>query len=217
MLNLDLSKTREQPLRLLFLGAHCDDIEIGCGGTVLRLAREFPDAVFHWVVFASDSERKQEAEASARAFLAGVADKQIVIESFQESYFPYHGRAIKDFFEGAVKPIAPDLVFTHYRDDRHQDHRIISDLAWNTFRDHMILEYEIVKYDGDFGTPNFFVPLARDTSRRKVSLVLEHFPSQRGRQWFSADAFEAVARLRGIECNAPDGHAEAYYARKLVF
>lgn len=211
-----MEKVRFDRLRkALFVGAHSDDIEIGCGGTVLKLVEENPELEILWVVFSAEGIRRQEAERSASAFLAKAGKATVVVRDFRGSYFPYQGEAIKDFFE-TLKPFGPDVVFTHYREDRHQDHRVLSDLAWNTFRTHLILEYEIPKYDGDFGTPNVFVPLTPEQCRRKASLVLESFPSQAGKQWFTEDLFLAAPRLRGMECDAPTRLAEAFYARKLV-
>jgi len=214
-----LTPPRGRPLRVLCLGAHCDDIEIGCGGAVLRLVETFPGVACDWIVFSSNGERRQEASRSAAAFLEGIpeSDRMIAVESFRESYFPWVGAEIKDYFQErlAARP-GPDLIFTHCRDDRHQDHRIISDLTWNAFRDHMILEYEIPKYDGDLTTPNLYVALGETTVERKVGLLLEHFPSQRSRRWFDADTFKGLMRLRGVESNAPERFAEAFHCRKAV-
>jgi LmbE family N-acetylglucosaminyl deacetylase len=214
-----LAPPRGRPFRVLCLGAHCDDIEIGCGGAVLRLVETFPEVACDWIVFSSNGERRQEASRSAAAFLEGIpeSDRLIAVESFRESYFPWVGAEIKDYFQErlAARP-GPDLIFTHCRDDRHQDHRIISDLTWNAFRDHMILEYEIPKYDGDLTTPNLYVALGETTVERKVGLLLEHFPSQRSRRWFDADTFKGLMRLRGVESNAPERFAEAFHCRKAV-
>jgi LmbE family N-acetylglucosaminyl deacetylase len=205
------------PLRVLALGAHADDIEIGCGGTLLRLAAEGRGLEVHWEVFCSTAERAAEARASAAAFLAGVPAAKIVVGSRRDGFLPYEAVAVKEEFERLKGEFAPDVVFTHYRDDRHQDHRLVSELTWNTWRNHLVLEYEIPKYDGDFGTPNFFSPLASEVLERKASLVLEHFRSQANKHWFSADLLRAVARIRGMECVSPSGLAEAFYCRKAVF
>jgi LmbE family N-acetylglucosaminyl deacetylase len=207
---------RGAPLDILCLGAHCDDIEIGCGGTLLRLLGERPGSRVTWVALASTPEREREGRASAEAFLAGAAAREIVIKSFRDGYFPWQGTEIKDFFEATKPGVRPDVILTHHRHDRHQDHRLIADLTWNTWRNHLILEYEIPKYEGDLGTPNLFVPLAEETAKRKIALILGHFPSQGSRRWFRAENFEAVLRLRGLECNAPDGLAEAFHVSKLV-
>jgi len=207
---------RAAPLRLLCLGAHCDDIEIGCGGTILRLLAERPGSTVTWVALASNREREQEARSSAAEFVAGAARSEIVVKSFRDGYFPFQGTEIKDFFEATKATVKPDLILTHHRGDRHQDHRMVAELTWNTFRDHLILEYEIMKYEGDLGLPNLYVPLAAATAQQKIGLILRYFPSQGSRRWFRAENFEALLRLRGLECNAPDGLAEAFHATKMV-
>jgi LmbE family N-acetylglucosaminyl deacetylase len=204
------------PRRILCLGAHSDDIEIGAGGTLLQLAQERLDLEVWWVVFSAPGRRAEEARQSADEFLSGIAKREIRIGSFRESYFPSEWPAIKDWFEEIKANFDPDLVFTHYRDDRHQDHRVLSDLAWNTFRNHLIFEYEILKYDGDIGHPNVFIPLAEQLCTRKIELLLKHFPSQSSRHWFSRDTFEAIHRIRGVECASATGRAEAFYCRKMV-
>jgi LmbE family N-acetylglucosaminyl deacetylase len=205
------------PKRVLALGAHSDDIEIGCGGTILRLAAERPQLDVLWVVFAATPERAAEARASACAFLGGVANTKVIVRDYRDGFLPYSGAAVKDEFEELKREFSPDLIFTHYRNDRHQDHRLVSDLTWNTWRDHFILEYEIPKYDGDFGTPNFFASLTASALDRKVDLLNRHFPSQTAKPWFTADLFKAVARIRGMECTAPEGFAEGFYGRKARF
>jgi LmbE family N-acetylglucosaminyl deacetylase len=202
--------------RLLALGAHADDIEIGCGGTLLRLAAEHPDLDVTWVVLCSVPERAQEARASAQAFLEGVRHKRVIVKEFRDGFLPYHGGAVKNEFEALKAVVAPDVVLTHYRDDRHQDHRVVSDLTWNTWRNHLILEYEIPKVDGDFGSPSFFFPISSATLQQKVDLLLRAFPTQAEKPWFTRDLFHAVARIRGMECAAPEGLAEAFYCRKAV-
>ena len=202
--------------RILCLGAHSDDIEIGVGGTLLKLAEQISDLEICWVVFSAPGSRAEEARRSADEFLSGLARKQVKIGSFRESYFPSEWPAIKDWFEKIRAEFDPEIVFTHYRDDRHQDHRVLSDLAWNTFRNHLILEYEILKYDGDLGRPNIFVPLSEQLCTRKIELLLKHFKTQSSRHWFTGDTFEAMHRIRGIECSSPTGRAEAFYCRKLV-
>jgi LmbE family N-acetylglucosaminyl deacetylase len=203
--------------RVLALGAHCDDIEIGCGGTILRLREEHPELEVRWVVFCSTPAREAEAQASAAAFLRGATNSTVVVHSFRDGYLPHTGAAVKDEFEAHKRAFFPDLILTHYRHDLHQDHRIVSELTWNTWRDHMILEYEIPKYDGDLGVPSFFSWLPAATLERKIALVLEHFRTQAGKPWFTAELFRAVARVRGMECVAPEGLAEAFYCRKAVF
>jgi LmbE family N-acetylglucosaminyl deacetylase len=202
---------------ILFIGAHSDDIEIGCGGTILSLVRSLPGVRVHWVVLsAADATRASEARDSAAAFLGESIETKIEIEVFRESYFPYCGSDVKDFFESLKTRVEPDLIFTHYRGDLHQDHRITSELTWNTFRGHSILEYEIPKYDGDLGQPNIFVPLTAEIHKEKVALIHRHFVTQRNRQWFDRDVFAGLARLRGMESNAATSFAEAFYGRKLT-
>lgn len=204
------------PLRIVCLGAHCDDIEIGCGGTVMRLLAERPGSSVTWVAASSTPTREAEARAGAAAFLAGAAEKEIVVAAFRDGYLPFQGVEVKDFFESLKAKVRPDLILTHHRADRHQDHRLIAELTWNTFRDQAIFEYEIPKYEGDLGQPNVYFPLDEATARRKIDLILRSYPSQAGKRWFRAETFEAVLRLRGIECNAPTGFAEAFHATKLV-
>jgi LmbE family N-acetylglucosaminyl deacetylase len=207
---------RNFPKKILCLGAHCDDIEIGCGGTILKLVRTMKDAQIYWVVFSSDDLRSKEAIKSANDFLRDVKGKNIVIHRFRNSFFPYCGAEIKDYFENLKKEFCPDIIFTHYRNDLHQDHRVISELTWNTFRDHLILEYEIPKYDGDLGSPNFFVRLDEISCRTKIEKVLKYFKSQRDKEWFTKDTFFSLLRLRGVESNTPEKYAEGFYCRKIV-
>lgn len=214
MLGLRLD-TRET-LHVLCLGAHCDDIEIGCGGTILRLARDLETVSVEWIVFSSTPQREEEARASAALFLDRVAESRIEVRRFRDGFFPYIGMEIKEYFETLKDKYNPDLIFTHYRDDRHQDHRVISDLTWNTFRHHLILEYEIPKYDGDSGNPNLFVPLDEDVCLRKARDLVASYPSQTSKRWFTTDAFLSIMRLRGIESNALTKYAEAFYCRKAV-
>lgn len=203
-------------LKILCLGAHSDDIEIGCGGTILRLLDARPGSHVVWVVLAARGDRKSEAVRSATAFLRAAGSKKIITKPFRESYFPSEWEDIKDYFEELKALIDPDLVFTHYRQDSHQDHRVVCELTWNTFRRHQILEYEIPKYDGDLGRPNIYLPLTDETAKAKVNLLMEAFSTQRSRQWFSEDTFYALLRLRGIEANSSAQYAEAYYGRKVV-
>jgi len=206
----------ERVSKVLCLGAHADDIEIGCGGTILRLLSERPGLSILWVVFSAHGSRATEAKRSARCFLKGAGRQKVIVKDFRESFFPFRGEAIKEYFEELKGMVQPDLVFTHYREDRHQDHRLLSDLTWNTFRDHVILEYEIPKYDGDLGNPNFYVPLEEEICRRKIEQVCRFFQTQNNKHWFTADTFLALMRLRGIECASRTKYAEAFYARKLV-
>jgi LmbE family N-acetylglucosaminyl deacetylase len=209
--------TAERPLRrILCLGSHCDDIEIGCGGAILRLLREHTEVEIYWVVFSSTPVRKKEALRAADLFLASAKKKTVVIRNYRDSFFPSQQAQIKGEFEKLKKVFTPDLILTHYRHDLHQDHRVVCELTWNTFRNHLILEYEIPKYDGDLGTPNIFLGLDRATCERKVKYILDAFASQRAKQWFTADTFFALPRLRGIESNSPGGFAEGFHCRKLA-
>jgi LmbE family N-acetylglucosaminyl deacetylase len=184
---------------------------------MLRLVQDYAqNLIVHWVVLSSNPERRQEALRSAEIFLKDVQQKEVIVKDFEDSFFPYMGREIKQYIRQLGREISPDLIFTHYRQDLHQDHRLISELTWNVFRNHWILEYEIPKYDGDLGAPNVFVPLEASIYRRKIHYLLEVFPSQHPRKWFTEETFLSILRLRGIECNAESGYAEAFYARKIV-
>ena len=211
-----ISSTFQGLKRVICLGAHSDDIEIGCGGTLLRLMELSKDIEVYWVVFCSNAERAQEAEASAQAFLRNASKKTIVVKPFRDGFLPYVGGEVKDYFEQLKRTFDPELIFTHFRHDLHQDHRLLCELTWNTYRNHMVLEYEIPKYDGDLGSPNVFVPLDPSLGRRKIEAIMTGFPSQVGKRWFDEDLFRSMLRLRGMECNASDDYAEAFYCRKLV-
>ncbi len=215
MLSLRLREPGE-PLELLCIGAHSDDIEIGCGGTLLRLLAETPGSRVHWVVLSASDAREREARASAADFLVDAAEANVQVEHFRESYFPYEGADIKDFFETLKSSARPDAIFSHHRHDEHQDHRTVAQFTWNTFRDHLIFEYEIPKYEGDLGHPNLYVPLAAPFAARKVALLMQHFGSQHQRSWFQPSTFTGVMAVRGVECNAPDGAAEAFHVRKMI-
>lgn len=215
MLRLKLNSEPGRPLRILCLGSHSDDIEIGCGGTVLRLAAENPGCVFHWVVFSACGVRGPEARRGAELFTKGASLEGPVTKEFRDGFLPFVGADVKAVFE-ELKSLAPDVVFTHYRKDAHQDHRLLSELTWNTFRNHLILEYEIPKYDGDLGQPGVFVPLDSEVCKTKARYIVETFASQRSKAWFEESTFLSLMRLRGMECNAPSGYAEAFYSRKLV-
>jgi LmbE family N-acetylglucosaminyl deacetylase len=217
MLKFNFAEKSDSTYKVLCLGAHSDDIEIGCGGTILRLVENYPNIVFYWVVFSSYLQREKEAYHSANKFLEQVQEKNIVIKQFQDGFFPFIGIEIKQSFEQLKQDYHPDLIFTHSRHDLHQDHRLISDFTWNTFRNHLILEYEIPKYDGDLGNPNFFVHLDEETCQDKIKNIIDSFPSQKGKQWFTEETFLSILRLRGIESNAPNKYAEAFYCRKVVF
>jgi LmbE family N-acetylglucosaminyl deacetylase len=212
---LKFAARTDRPPTILFLGAHCDDIEIGCGGTVLRLRESMPEAEIRWLILSSNEVRRREAMESADRFLGERPRDSIRIEAFRDGYLPYSGAQVKDVFEDVKREVSPDLIFTHHRHDLHQDHRLVNELTWNTWRNHMILEYEIPKYDGDLGQPNVFVAISPEQVERKIKTVLEVFGSQTSKDWFDADTLSAILRLRGVESNAPERYAEAFYARKL--
>jgi len=200
---------------VLCFGAHCDDIEIGCGGTILTLLETCDNLEVTWVLFTSSEKRREEAERGASAFCEKAAKLNLKIFDFRDGFLPWSGAEVKDAMEQVKREInAPDLVLTHYHKDMHQDHRFIAELTWNTFRNHLILEYEIPKWDGDLGTPNTYLPLSKNTGREKIRLLQEVYNSQQTKKWFTDDLFWSLMRLRGMECNAPDNIAEAFYGRK---
>jgi LmbE family N-acetylglucosaminyl deacetylase len=201
---------------VLCLGAHADDIEIGAGGTILSWIEMGVKLHVRWCVLSAPGPRAAEAETSAAGFLNGVSSAEIEICQFRDGFFPYQGSDIKDWMEGLKHRIRPDVILTHRRDDAHQDHREISRLTWNSFRDHLILEYEIPKWDGDLGQPNLYWALTEDILNRKIELLAAAFGSQRSRDWFDSDVFRSLARMRGMECRAPHGYAEAFVARKIL-
>ena len=201
---------------VLCLGCHSDDIEIGCGGTILKLLREQPEVSVRWVVMSGEGKRASESEASAKRFLGDAAQHQVQVESFRDRYFPTQAEAIKDFIHAVAAEVNPDLVFTHRLEDRHQDHRLVAELTWNAFRNHLIFEYEIAKYEGDLGQPNVFVPLEKELCEAKIDITYECFQSQQDKPWFTRETFSSLMRLRGVECNAPSGYAEAFHCRKMV-
>jgi LmbE family N-acetylglucosaminyl deacetylase len=202
--------------RLLAIGCHADDIEIGCGGTVLTLTRAHPGLEVDWVVLAAPGERAGEARSSAEAFLAAAGASRVDVHDFRDGFLPYVGGEVKEVFEELKGRVDPELVLTHTRDDLHQDHRLACELTWNTFRHHLILEYEIPKVDGDLGRPNVFMPLSAAVADEKLELLERHFPSQAGKHWFDRETFAGLMRLRGLEALAPDRRAEAFTCRKVV-
>ncbi|HEY9226412.1 MAG TPA: PIG-L deacetylase family protein [Gemmatimonadaceae bacterium] len=210
-----MASDRATPLKVLFLGAHSDDIEIGCGGTVLELVHARPEADIRWVVFSAAGVRAEEARNAAHRFIGDRATKAVELHEFRDGFFPVELGAVKEAFEAIARRFHPDVVFTHRREDRHQDHRVVSDLAWNTFRRAMILEYEIPKWDGDLAAPNCFMPLSASIAEQKVRLLMESFASQRSKDWFDEETFRGLARLRGVECRAPSGYAEGFFGRKV--
>lgn len=212
MLGLDLAQPGRK-LSVLAIGAHSDDIEIGAGGVILSWIDAGAEVEADWCVLSAAGERAQEARASANDFLKGAARSDLHFAEFRDGYFPAERAAVKDWIEG-LKSLAPDVILTHAGNDAHQDHRLLSELTWNAFRDHLILEYEIPKWDGDLGRPNLYVALSEPVMARKIFLLNEHFGSQRSKSWFDEETFRSLARLRGMECRTR--YAEAFYARKLL-
>jgi LmbE family N-acetylglucosaminyl deacetylase len=213
MLALDLARPGKA-LRVLALGAHSDDIEIGAGGTLLSWIQAGAEVSVDWCVLSAPGERADEARASALDFLAGAARAEVHLGDFRDGYFPAERNAVKDWVEALKRLETPDVILCHQRDDAHQDHRLVCELAWNTFRDHLILEYEIPKWDGDLGRPNLYAPLSDVVLARKIALLHKHFGTQRSKAWFDEETFRGLARLRGVECR--ERYAEAFYARKLL-
>ena len=216
MHKLKLLWNKPEP-KILCLGAHPDDIEIGCGGTILRLIKEAPRAQIYWTIFSGNQQRSKEAQTSADHFLKEAHLKTIDIKDFRESYFPFIGNQIKDYFEKLKTTLTPDIIFTHYANDLHQDHSTISKLTWNSFRNHLILEYEIPKFDGDLGNPNFFVHLNDYQVKKKINFLCTTFKTQKEKTWFDEETFRSILRIRGIESNSQSKYAEAFYCRKMFF
>ena len=214
MISFRLQTPSPEALTVLCLGAHSDDIEIGCGGTLLHLRKLYPRLKFHWVVFTAAGLRHDEASKAAGLF-TGDCEKVLYLKEFRDGFLPYQGAQVKEFFEELKGLLNPDVIFTQWGNDAHQDHRLLSELTWNTFRNHLILEYEIPKYDGDLGRPNFFVPLETSLVDQKIDHLHSAFGSQRSKRWFDRDTFRGLMRLRGMECNSPSGFAEAFHARKI--
>jgi LmbE family N-acetylglucosaminyl deacetylase len=203
-------------LSVLCLGAHSDDIEIGAGATLLRWIAAGVRLDVHWCVLSASGRRAAEAEASAAAFLSGAARSRVDLAAFKDGFFPYQGAEVKAWIEGLKARAEPDVILTHRRDDAHQDHREVSGLTWNSFRDHLILEYEVPKWDGDLGQPNAYMPVTAQVLDRKIELLMDHFATQRSKDWFGPETFRGLARLRGMECRAPEGYAEAFFVRKSL-
>jgi len=217
MITLDpVSARGDGVLRVLCIGAHSDDIEIGCGGTLMQWLSTGTPLAVTWVVLSGKAERGAEARRSAKQLLNRAAAAEVVLGEFTDGRFPAEYNAVKDFFESLKARVNPDVVFTHRLEDRHQDHRLVGELTWNTWRDHLILEYEIIKYEGDLGNPNVFVPLQASTMRRKVNHLLKHFGSQRSKDWFAEQTFTGIGRVRGVEARSRSGFAEAFHARKIT-
>jgi LmbE family N-acetylglucosaminyl deacetylase len=206
----------ERAFRVLAVGCHPDDIEIGAGATLLRLQTAYPDLEICWMVLAAHGARSEEARASAVGLLGGTEGLEVVLHQFRDGHLPYSGSQVKDAFEAVASRFDPDLILTHHRQDLHQDHRLVCEVTWNTFRNHLVLEYEIPKYDGDLGHPNVFVAVDEAQCRRKVRVLMEHFGTQRDKHWFTEDVFLGLMRLRGVESRSPTGYAEAFHGRKLT-
>lgn len=215
MLSLNPATGRDR-LHLLCLGAHSDDLEIGCSGAVLRWLAEVPQFHVTWVVLNAPGVRADEARRSAETLLAGASSVEVVVGDFTDAHFPSETARLKTFLSDIARRTTADVVLTHRLEDRHQDHRTVGELTWQTWRDHLILEYEIPKYEGDLGQPNVYVPLPADTAQRKVQHLMQHFGTQRSKGWFTEATFQGLMALRGIECRAPSGQAEAFHARKVV-
>jgi LmbE family N-acetylglucosaminyl deacetylase len=215
MRKLSLLKQDSDSISILCLGAHSDDIEIGCGGTLLQLKSTYSKVKLHWVVFSAAGSRGQEAAKGVELFAEG-CEKEVFLKEYRDGFLPYSGTAVKEFFEELKGRVSPDVIFTHWQGDAHQDHRLVSELTWNTFRNHLILEYEIPKYDGDLGRPNLFVPLDAPLHEQKVDHLFEAFASQRSKPWFDRATFLGLMRIRGMESNSASGYAEAFQCRKLV-
>jgi len=205
-----------ETLRVLCLGAHSDDIEIGAGGAILSWIASGVRLDVNWCVASASGEREEEARRSAVAFLDGAVSASIEIGDFKDSFFPYQGERIKNWIGMIRSNCEPDIVLTHRREDAHQDHREIAQLTWNAFRNHLILEYEIPKWDGDLGQSNFYIPLSSGVLEKKMALLVKYFGTQRSKDWFDPETFRGLARLRGMECRAPDRYAEAFNVRKII-
>lgn len=215
MIRLYPEKNVTEPLNILCIGAHCDDIEIGCGATILKMLRERTNVNVYWLIFCSTEDRRNEAIAGAKLFCSGAARLSTKILGFRDGYLPYEGPSIKDSIEAVKRQFQPDIIFTHYRNDLHQDHRKVSELTWNTYRDHMILEYEIPKWDGDLSSPTAYVAIDDCFVDEKISALKSIYASQRDKHWFTSDLFRSIMRIRGMEAASPTGFAEAFYCRKL--
>lgn len=216
MLKLLPGLPTDRPARLLCIGAHSDDLEIGCGATVLTWLAAWPAIEVTWVVLSASGERRLEASRSAQALLQPAASVRIELAEFRDGYLPSQQADVKQFFEALKGSTDPDLILTHFLGDRHQDHRLAAELTWNTWRDHLVCEYEIAKFEGDLGQPNLYVPVSAESVTKKTGHLEQHFGSQRSRSWFRTENFEALMRIRGLECRSPTGFAEAFHARKLI-
>jgi LmbE family N-acetylglucosaminyl deacetylase len=217
MLNLILDSSKQQALRVLCIGAHCDDIEIGCGATLRALQGSGRKPVIDWVVLSGGAERRKEAQRSMRLLVKPRCRGELQFGQFPDGQFPAAYAEIKRFFESIKSKPGADLILCHQRDDRHQDHRVVNEMVWSTFRDHVVLEYEIPKWDGDLGQPNVYVPIDAKDANAKVEALMKSYPSQANKDWYTRDTFMTMLRLRGLECRSPSGYAEAFHGRKLRF
>jgi LmbE family N-acetylglucosaminyl deacetylase len=208
--------TDRKRLQILCIGAHCDDIDIGCGGTLLSLLERHRAAQVTWVVLGSTPVRARELRASARRFLRRAGRSEVLVHQFRDGFFPSQYAAIKEVFESLKRLPDPDLVFSHRRADLHQDHRVVAELTWNTFRNHLILEYEIPKYEGDLTTPSAYVALTRAQVERKISILWGCYATQRAKRWFTDDTFRGMMRLRGLESGGESGWAEGFHVSKFL-
>lgn len=205
-----------RPFRILCIGAHCDDIEIGCGGTLLHMQASGQKPIIDWIVLTGEEARQTESRSAMELLVNPTCRGDLLFGGFPDSRLPTVYGAVKEFFSSLRGRPRPDMIFCHYRDDAHQDHRLVSEVVWGAYRDHLVLEYEIVKWDGDLGRPNAYVPLEREILDRKLEVLMGVYGSQRGKDWFTEDTFLAMSRLRGVECRSPSGHAEAFHVRKFV-
>lgn len=215
-LEIARSGAGRRPLHILALGAHCDDIDIGCGGAMLSLLARHRNAEVTWVVLGSNPVRERELRASAKRFLRRAGNARVLVHKFRDGFFPAHFAEIKEVFESLKRLPDPDLVFSHHRADLHQDHRVIAELTWNTFRNHLILEYEIPKYEGDLTTPSAYISLTRAQVERKISILWDSYPTQRAKRWFTDETFRGLMRLRGIESGGSTGWAEGFHVSKFL-
>jgi LmbE family N-acetylglucosaminyl deacetylase len=209
MLALDLRGVRA----VVALAAHPDDLEIAAGGLLLTLAAAAPGVRVHYVLFTGSPDRQQEARAAGPAFLPG-AQLSMATHDLPDGRLPAYWGGAKEIAEEAARELPAELVLAPARDDAHQDHRTVAELATTAFRDALVLHYEIPKWDGDVGRPNLYLPLAEPTARRKVELLHTCFPSQKDRDWWDDEVFLSLARLRGMECRAR--YAEAFVCHKAA-
>lgn len=212
---LRITPPTDRALRVVALGAHADDIEIGAGGLIQRLVADTPSLSIRWLVASATPERRREAEKASSRLVGSVSDCTLDIGDLRDGFLPFLGPAPKEWLIRHAG-FEPDIVICPRGEDLHQDHRLVGQLAWQVFRSSLIFEYEIPKYEGDLGRPNVYVVLDRATAERKVATILEAFPSQRSRRWFEPETFWALLRLRGIEAASPTGFAEAFHASKIV-